>query len=307
MRSKSFSGSEGRAAGPSTTGPSPKCSRLDPGLYLVSVPIGNLADITLRALTVLRDADVVACEDSRVTRRLLSAHGISQRLTAYHEHNAARVRPKLIERLKGGEAVALVSDAGTPLISDPGYKLVRAVVEEDLPVIPIPGPSAVLAALLLSGLPSDRFFFAGFLPPRSGARRRALQELNGIAATLLFFEAPQRLAECLADMAETLGPSREAAVLRELTKLHEEARRGPLSALAEDYAARDLPPKGELVIAVAAAQAAEVPDEEVDRRLVVAMESQSLRNAVDEVAAATGRPRRLVYSRAVALSRDRDA
>ena len=301
MRSKSFSGSEGRAAGPSPGG------KLDPGLYLVSVPIGNLADITLRALTVLRDADVVACEDSRVTRRLLSAHGIGQRLTAYHEHNAARVRPKLIERLKGGEAVALVSDAGTPLISDPGYKLVRAVVEEGLPVVPVPGPSAVLAALLLSGLPSDRFFFAGFLPPRPGARRRALQELSGIAATLLFFEAPQRLAECLADMAETLGPSREAAVLRELTKLHEEARRGPLAELAEDYAARDLPPKGELVIAVAPAQAAEVPDEEVDRRLMVAMESQSLRNAVDEVAAATGRPRRLVYSRAVALSRERDA
>ncbi len=300
MRSKSFSGSEGRAAGPSSE------VKLDPGLYLVSVPIGNLADITLRALSVLRDADVVACEDSRVTRRLLSAHGISQRLTAYHEHNAAKVRPKLIERLKGGEAVALVSDAGTPLISDPGYKLVRAVVEEGLPVIPIPGPSAVLAALLLSGLPSDRFFFAGFLPPRSGARRRALQDLAGISATLLFFEAPQRLAECLADMAETLGRSREAAVLRELTKLHEEARRGPLSELAEDYAARETPPKGEVVIAVSAAQAAAVPDEEVDRRLVVAMESQSLRNAVDEVAAATGRPRRLVYSRAVALSRERD-
>ena len=300
MRSKSFSGSEGRAAGPSQGG------ALDPGLYLVSVPIGNLADITLRALTVLRDANVVACEDSRVTRRLLSAHGISQTLTAYHEHNAARVRPKLIERIKGGEAVALVSDAGTPLVSDPGYKLVRAVVEDDLPVIPIPGPSAVLAGLLLSGLPSDRFLFAGFLPPRSAARRRALEDLAGYKTTMLFFEAPQRLADCLSDMAEILGAEREAAVLRELTKLHEEARRGALSALAADYARQAQPPKGEIVIAVAPAGEEELPDEELDRRILKALESQSLRNAVDEVAAASGRSRRQVYNRAVVLNRGRD-
>ncbi len=280
--------------------------KLDPGLYLVSVPIGNLADITLRALAVLRDANVVACEDSRVTRRLLSAHGITQRLTAYHEHNAAKMRPKLIERLKGGEAVALVSDAGTPLISDPGYKLVRAVIEEGITVVPIPGPSAVLAGLLLSGLPSDRFLFAGFLPPRTAARRKVLQQFAGQQATVLFFEAPQRLADCLSDMADAMGPEREAAVMRELTKLHEEARRGPLAELAADYGARAQPPKGEVVIAVAPAPEAAISYEEVDRRLTIALQSQSLRNAVDEVAAATGRPRRLVYGRAIALNRQND-
>ena len=280
--------------------------KLEPGLYLVSVPIGNLADITLRALTVLRDADVIACEDSRVTRRLLSAHGITQRLTAYHEHNAAKMRPKLIERIKGGEAVALVSDAGTPLISDPGYKLVRAAIDQGLAVVPIPGPSAVLAGLLLSGLPSDRFLFAGFLPPRSAARRRALQQVAGQQATLLFFEAPQRLAECLSDMADIMGPGREAAVMRELTKLHEEARRGPLSDLAAHYEAQSQPPKGEVVIAVAPAPEAMLSYEEVDRRLTVALESRSLRDAVDEVATVTGRPRRQVYGRAVALHRAKD-
>ncbi len=277
--------------------------KLAPGLYLVATPIGNLKDITLRALETLAAADLVLCEDTRVSAKLLRAHGLSPRLRPYHEHNAARVRPQIIQDIKDGGAVALISDAGTPLVSDPGYKLVRACQEEGVAVTALPGPSAALAGLLLSGLPSDRFFFAGFLPPKSAARKTALRALEGVPGTLIFFESQNRLAASLADMAATLG-DREAAVLRELTKLFEEARRDRLSALAAAYAAEG-PPKGEIVIAVAPPRAEDAApsQEEFDLRLRSALESGSLRDAVDRLATETGLPRKQVYARALELEK----
>ena len=279
-------------------------SKPDPGLYVVATPIGNAADITQRALATLRGADVIACEDTRVTRRLTAAHGIRTPLVSYHEHNAGRMRPVLLERLRAGGSVALVSDAGTPLVSDPGYKLVREAVAEGLPVTTLPGPSAPLAALVLSGLPSDRFLFAGFLPPKPGARRRALAEVREVRATLLFFESAQRLPGMLEDAAGVLG-AREAAVARELTKLFEEVRRGPLDRLAAHYAEAG-PPKGEVVVVVAPPGEAEetAGDEEVDRALRAALARSSVKDAASEVAGRTGRPRREVYARALDLARD---
>ncbi|MGF1608050.1 MAG: 16S rRNA (cytidine(1402)-2'-O)-methyltransferase [Kiloniellales bacterium] len=287
-------------AEPSGTLPS---SKLAPGLYLVATPIGNLRDVTLRALDVLAGADVIACEDTRVTRKLLAAYGIKTPLVTYHEHNAESMRPKLIKRLEGGEVVALVSDAGTPLISDPGHKLVRAAAAAGLPVTTLPGPSAPLAALVVSGLPSDRFCFVGFLPPRAGARRRALEELAGLPATLLVLESARRLPKTLAEMAALFGP-RPAAVARELTKLYEEVRRDSLDALARHYGEAGAP-KGEVVIVIGApAMIGEATDDDaLDRSLRDALAGASLRDAVAEVAAATGRPRREVYRRALALSR----
>jgi 16S rRNA (cytidine1402-2'-O)-methyltransferase len=285
--------------------PVPAQAPLDAGLYLVATPIGNLGDITLRALDTLRRADVIACEDSRVTGKLLAAHGIATPLTPYHEHNAPRARPKILDRIAAGAAVALVSDAGTPLVSDPGYKLVTAAVARGLPVHALPGPSAALAALTLSGLPSDRFLFLGFLPAKSAARRRALEEVASLRATLIVYESARRLPAALADMAELLGP-RPAAVARELTKLHEELRRGPLDALSEDYRAAG-PPKGEVVIVVAppSEDAGDgLSDDALDALLQGAMAGGSLRDAVQEVARATGRPRQEVYARALALARD---
>ncbi len=278
---------------------------LAPGLYLVATPIGNLADIGLRALDVLARADLVACEDTRTTRKLLTAHGIAAKLTAYHDHNAARVRPKLMEHLECGEAVALVSDAGTPLISDPGYKLVAAAAEANVAVTAVPGASAALAALTVSGLPSDRFLFAGFLPNKSGARRRALAELAPIPASPVIYESARRLPAALADMAEVLGP-RPAAVARESTKLHEEVRRGTLPALAEHYG-RAGPPKGELVVVVGppGPDAAAAPGPEVlDAQLRAALGRASLRDAVAAVAEASGLPRRQVYARALELAQE---
>jgi len=295
-------------------GPEPSCpperskSSDDPagrqpasGLVIVGTPIGNRHDITLRALALLRSVDLVACEDTRVTGKLLSLHGIRAKLLAYHEHNAERVRPLLLQRLASGERIALVSDAGMPLISDPGYKLVRAAVEAGLPVSVAPGPSAVLAALVLSGLPSDRFLFAGFLPPRAAARQGALAELAPVKASLVFFEAPSRLADALADMAAMLG-DREAAVARELTKLFEEVRRGRLAALAAHYATAG-PPKGEIVVTVGPpAAAAAATDSDIDGQLRAALAGHSLRDAVAAVAAASGLPRRTIYRRALALT-----
>ena len=283
-------------------------SKPGPGLWLVATPIGNAADITERALEVLAGADVIACEDTRVTRKLLARHGIKTPLLCYHEHNAARVRPGLLRRLAAGAAVALVADAGTPLVSDPGYKLVRACLEAGHRVAVAPGPSAALAALLLSGLPSDRFLFAGFLPGRSAARRTALAELAGIDATLILFESARRLAALLSDMAELLGP-REAAVAREMTKRFEEVRRAPLAELAARFAAEP-PPKGEVVVVVgppprrrARAKAAETEAEAgLDARLRRALQGASLRDAAAAVAAATGLPRRRVYARALELA-----
>ena len=283
--------------------PSDASSRRKPAaaLYLVATPIGNLGDLTIRARETLAAIDIIACEDTRVTKKLLSAHGIDRPLTAYHEYNATRMRPRLIERLKNGQSVALLSDAGTPLVSDPGYKLVRAALEEDLAITALPGPSAVLSALLLSGLPCDRFLFGGFLPPKTAARKAALSELRAIKATLVFFESPRRLAASLTDMANILG-NRQAAVARELTKRYEEVRRRDLTELAECYRAEG-PPKGEVVVVVAPALTSgpEFSDAEVDAFLRQALTESGTRDAAARVATQTGLPRRMLYDRALAL------
>ena len=275
---------------------------LAPGLYLVATPIGNLRDITLRALDVLGAADCIACEDSRVTGKLLAAHGISVPMTPYHEHNAARVRPKLIRRLADGARVALVSDAGTPLVSDPGFKLVAACRHQGIPVTAVPGASAPVTALVLSGLPSDRFQFVGFLPTRQEARRTALAKLAGVDASLILFESGRRLARSLADAAEVLGP-RPAAICRELTKLHEEVVGGDLPGLAARYQG-ERPPRGEIVIVIAPpglGNGDDITEEALDRKLRDTLQGKSLRDAVDAVTEATGLPRRRVYARALEL------
>lgn len=275
---------------------------LPPGLHLVATPIGNLRDITLRALEVLAAADLIACEDTRVTRRLMDHYGLSAPLTPYHEHNAAAARPKLLARLADGQAVALVSDAGTPLISDPGFKLVRAAHEAGHTVTALPGASSALAALTVAGLPTDRFFFEGFLPAKEGARRRRIGKIVAIPATLIVFETGPRLARTLADLAAQLG-DREAAICRELTKLHENVRRDRLAALAQAYA-QGAETRGEIVIVVAppADDAGEVGSEAIDDWLRQALARASVKDAACEVAAATGRPRRKIYQRALALS-----
>ena len=277
-------------------------ARITPGLHIVATPIGNLGDITLRALETLAGADLIACEDTRVTRKLLDRYGIATPLTPYHEHNAAQARPALLQRLAEGAAIALASDAGTPLISDPGFKLVRDVHEAGHVVTALPGPSALLAALPLSGLPTDQFFFAGFLPPKQMARRARIAELSRIPATLVLFETAPRIAATLADLAAGLG-DRQAALCRELTKLHEEIRRGDLGALAEGAAANE--PRGEIVLVIGPPQAAERPSaSETDMLLRQALARLSLKDAVGEVADATGLPRRDVYQRALALAKE---
>jgi len=278
-------------------------SALPAGFYLVATPIGNLGDISRRALDVLRRADRIACEDSRITRKLLSAEGIATPTTAYHDHSGTRERRRLLDAVAGGAAVALVSDAGTPLVSDPGFKLVREAIAAGLPVTALPGPSAPLVALLLSGLPSDRFFFGGFLPAKSGARRKALEELRGLSASLIFFEGPQRLAASLADMAAVLG-AREAAVARELTKLHEEVRRGSLAGLAAHYAEAGAP-RGEIVVVVGPPPAGgdSAADFDLDAALKEALQHASLRDAAATVTAASGLPKRRVYARALELAK----
>jgi 16S rRNA (cytidine1402-2'-O)-methyltransferase len=274
------------------------------GLYVVATPIGNLGDITLRALQVLAAADVIACEDTRVTRKLLERYGIATPLTPYHDHNAAVVRPKLIARLAANEAVALVSDAGTPLISDPGYKLVRAARDAGHPVTPLPGSSAVLAALSVAGIPTDRFLFEGFLPAKQAARRARIAALARIPATLVLFESGPRLADTTADLAAGLG-DRAAALCRELTKMHEEVRRAGLAALARDCAAQGAP-RGEIVIVIAPPAPESGEQTDVDALLRARIKHASLKDAVAEVAAVTGESRREVYRRALALTRGHD-
>ena len=275
---------------------------VSPGLYIVATPIGNLDDVSLRMLATLAGADRIACEDTRVTARLLARYGIATRATAYHDHNAQRVLPRLIEALQDGGSVALVSDAGTPLVSDPGLRLVRAAIDAGIAVTTIPGPVAAIAGLTLAGLPVDRFLFAGFLPARGGARRSALAELAAIPATLVFYEAPHRLAAALDDMLTVLG-DRDAAVARELTKLFEEVRRGSLSTLVAGYRAGEAP-RGEIVVLVGppAAAAAEEDAATFDSRIRAALETMSVRDAAATVAAETGRKRREVYARALALA-----
>jgi 16S rRNA (cytidine1402-2'-O)-methyltransferase len=275
---------------------------LTPGLYVVATPIGNAEDITLRALRILANADAIACEDTRVSAKLLQRHGIATERVAYHDHSGPGVTERLLARIAGGAAIALISDAGTPLLSDPGYPLVRAAIARGLAVTVIPGPSAPLAALVLSGLPAERFLFAGFLPPKAAARRRALDELKAVPATLLFLESGPRLAASLADMAAVLG-DRSAAVARELTKLHEEVRRDRLAALAAQYAQAGAP-KGEIVIAVGPPEAAApaLDEDALDAKLRDALGTMSVKDASNAVAAATGLPRRTVYARALALA-----
>jgi 16S rRNA (cytidine1402-2'-O)-methyltransferase len=278
---------------------------LAPGLYVTATPIGNAADITLRALSVLEHCDAIVVEDTRVTSRLLSLYGISRPLLVYNDHNAASMRPRLLERLKDGARLALVSDAGTPLVSDPGHKLVREAREAGLPVFPVPGASAALAALTAAGLPSDRFFFAGFLPAKSGERRSRLESLKAIAATLIFYESAPRLAESLAEMADVLG-LREAAVARELTKLHEEVRRGPVGELAAFYAGAH--PRGEIVVLVGPPANDEAPDSvQIDALLTQALPFMPVKAAASLVADATGLAKRAVYARALALKNEGDA
>ena len=272
---------------------------LTPGLYVVATPIGNLRDITLRALDILAGADLVLAEDTRVAAKLLFAYGLSAKLERYDEHGAERTRPKALAALAQGKTVALISDAGTPLVSDPGYKLVREAAAEGFPVVPIPGASALLAGLSAAGLPTDRFLFAGFPPPKSAARRTFLEELSPIRATLVFFEGGSRLAAALADMASVLGGAREAVVCRELTKLYETFYRGPLATLAADPKLDA--PKGEIVILVGPGHQAEASAGDVDTALTDALRRLRPADAAAEVAKALGLSRRHVYQRAMEL------
>ncbi|WP_439817799.1 16S rRNA (cytidine(1402)-2'-O)-methyltransferase [Zavarzinia sp. CC-PAN008] len=277
-----------------------------PGLYVVATPIGNARDITMRALDLLAAADVIACEDTRVTARLLAIHGIQVPTLPYHEHNAAAMRPRLLERLAQGQVVALVSDAGTPLISDPGYRLVREVVAAGHAVTTLPGASSVMAALALAALPTDRFLFAGFLPNRSAACRTALAELAPVRASLVLFEAANRVERLLEDALAVLG-DRQAAVTRELTKTFEEVRRGALSDLLAYYRAEG-PPRGEVVVVIGPdeSDAPAVDAAGLDIALADALARMGVAEAARMVAEATGLPRRQVYQRALALKGDAD-
>jgi len=281
---------------------------LIPGLYIIATPIGNMGDITLRALETLRRTDAIACEDTRQAGKLAAAYGISAPRLPYHDHNAAEMRPKILAMIAGGKSVALVSDAGMPLISDPGYKLVEACVAEDFYVTCVPGASASLTGLVLSALPSDRFYFGGFLPPKSGARKNHLATLKSIPSTMVFYETAPRLAASLADMAETLG-NRSAAVARELTKKFEEIRRGTLADLAAHYA-EEGEPKGEIVVIVGAApetDAAALYDAGAVDRLITEVLTQRglrLKDAAAAVAAETGLRKNDVYRRALRVKNE---
>ena len=272
------------------------------GLYLVATPIGNLGDITLRALETLAGVDVIACEDTRITRRLTERYAISAQLTPYHEHNAAVARPKLLAQLAQGASIALVSDAGTPLISDPGFKLVREVCAAGHRVVALPGASSVLTALSVAALPTDRFFFEGFLPPKQTARRARLTELSRLDATLVLFESGSRVQETLADLAAIMG-ARDAAICREMTKLHEEISRGPLSQLAQ--AAASLETRGEFVLVIGPqADGSQVMSmAEVDDLLRDRLAQDSVKDAVAHAVEVSGRPRRELYARALELAR----
>ncbi len=274
----------------------PPARSVSGGLYLVATPIGNLRDITLRALDVLSAADLVLAEDTRVTAKLLSAYGIKAKLERCDDHTSARAAEIAVEHLRDGAVVALVSDAGTPMVSDPGFVVARAAIAEDLPIHPIPGASSALAALCIAGLPSDRFTFAGFLPPKSAARKTALEELRTSRQTLVFFESGPRLKDSLTDMAEVLGP-RDAAVARELTKLYEECVRGTLPELAANP--RCDAPKGVIVVAPGADEVASEAD--IDTALTEAMTRLPLGEAASEVSKALNLPRKMLYKRALEL------
>ncbi|WP_425100308.1 16S rRNA (cytidine(1402)-2'-O)-methyltransferase [Tropicibacter sp. S64] len=274
-----------------------------PGLYLVATPIGNARDITLRTLDILQQAEVLAAEDTRSLRRLLEIHGIAlgdRPLIAYHDHNGARARPRLLAAIEAGQSVAYASEAGTPMISDPGFDLMRAAQEAGLAATSAPGPSAMVTALTLAGLPTDRFLFAGFLPNASGARKRTLGELGAVPATLVFYESPKRLDGMLRDAEEVLGAERQATVCRELTKKFEEVRRGSLSELAAFYGQN--PAKGEIVVLIGKGEAAVVSETVMEDEIRTALETMSVRDAADSVSAKLGVKRRPVYQLAMKLA-----
>ena len=278
--------------------------QLPAGLYLVATPIGNLGDMSLRALETLAGADLIACEDTRVSRKLLDHYGIATAVAPYHDHNAAVARPKLLARIAGGGSVALISDAGTPLISDPGYKLVREARGAGMTVTAVPGASSVLAALVSSGLPTDRFFFEGFLPPKATQRRARLAELSRIPASIVVFETGPRIADALSDLASSFG-GREAAICRELTKLHEEVRRDSLPVLAAYYGG-EAETRGEFVIVIAPPEdKPQTSAGDIDDLIRAALTRVSVKEAVGEVVAATGLPRREIYQRALELAKER--
>src|SRR3954467_7667457 len=274
-----------------------------PGLYLVATPIGHLGAITLRALETLAGVDVIACEDTRITRRLTERYAISAQLKPYHEHNAAMARPKILERLAQGASIALVSDAGTPLISDPGFQLVREVCAAGHAVIAVPGAASVLTALSVAALPTDRFFFEGFLPAKEGARRNRLAELAKIDATLVMFESGNRVQETLADLAETMA-GRDAAICRELTKMHEEIKRAPIAELAK--AAGTLETRGEFVLVIGPprADANIMTQHDLDDLLRSSLSRDSVKDSVAHAVELSGRPRREVYARALELAKE---
>lgn len=275
------------------------------GLYFVAVPIGNARDITLRALDILAGADLLAAEDTRALRRLLELHGVAlngRQVRAYHEHNGDKVRPGLLAALEAGQSVAYASEAGTPLISDPGFDLARAAAEAGAPVLAAPGASAVLAALNVAGLPTDRFFFAGFLPSSGAARRRALEEVADVAATLVFYESPRRVAAMLADARDVLGADRPAAACRELTKRFEEVVRAPLGELAERLA--EGAPRGEFVVVIGKGAPQADSEEDIETALRRALETMSVRDAADVVAKGFGQKKRIVYQMALGLTNE---
>lgn len=272
---------------------------LEPALYLVSTPIGNLGDVTIRALETLAAADLIACEDTRTTRVLLDRYGIRTKLVAYHEHNEATAAVRLVEDILTGKSVAQVSDAGTPLVSDPGYRLAGKAIEAGIRVVPIPGASALLAALTASGLPSDSFFFAGFLPARDGQRRTRLEAIRSVPGTLILYESPRRLADSLATLAAVLG-ARPAAIGRELTKTFEELRRGSLDELAAHYAQAETP-KGEVVICVGPPREDAAVPEDTDALLVSLAAEMPTSKAAGEAARMTGRPKAELYRRLLEL------
>jgi 16S rRNA (cytidine1402-2'-O)-methyltransferase len=275
---------------------------IQPGLHFVATPIGAARDITLRALDILAGADVLAAEDTRTLRHLMEMHGVAlngRMVLAYHDHNGDQMRPRLIEALKAGKSVAYASEAGTPLVADPGYQLARAAIDEGLTVLAAPGPSALLCALSVSGLPTDRFFFAGFLPPKSAARKTSLRDLAQVPGSIIFYESPRRIDACLRDMIETLGPNRQAAICRELTKRFEEILRGTLADLSERLAGRDL--KGEIVVVVDRADPVPASAQTVEDALREALKTQSSKDAAAQVAQAFGLTRRDLYQLTLSL------
>ena len=299
-----------RGAG-TVAGPQRDSEAIEPGLWLVATPIGNAADVTLRALEVLDRADVLACEDTRRTRKLMDLHGVSvagRRMISYNDQNGAGRRPQIMALLEQGHSVAYASDAGTPLIADPGYRLVEAAREAGHRVHVVPGASAVLAALSIAGLPTDRFLFMGFLPVKQAARQREMREIANLRSTLVLFESPRRLGAMLSDAAKVLGPDRSAAVVRELTKAYEEVRTGAIQELADHYSATE--PRGEIVVVIGppdkSQQSSPVSGDELDAMILAELQTLSVKDAARSISERTGLVRRDVYARAVELSKTLD-